>query len=258
MRSRTLDSLIIVLSLCGGVSMTMASDPNSRTPDAAKPLRAEEIIELGQTYAKRHKILEASRCYSEANKTPAVAPASLIELVFAWEELLGQDPENFSCHLGLAETLEKQGHYEQAGVHYRKAMAIARTDQDRDVAQRALTRILESERSNSKVSLTIEQQKTAAELSQFRSNILSHWTPAEHEGLLLTRCWVRVNQHGEAKKLMIAVTSGSRTEDESVIRALKSTPFREAYELLGSGLYDFVCVSEGGSKFVDFSHHQSF
>ena len=104
-------------------------------------------VELGRWYAKNHDRQSAIECYKKADLLATKPDAALLDLVFAWEELLTQVPLDPQCHFGLGSALEKQGwHLEQAKAHYQRALELLPSGQHDCSLESALSRLPELER----------------------------------------------------------------------------------------------------------------
>ena len=214
-------------------------------------------INLANFYIESKALHKAFECLSNANECSETSLLESNDLVLGWEDLLSPEPLNSDYHLGLGIALEKQDkNLIQAVAHYKQAFVLS-AGHPTVKLKRAMSHIsrLETTVSRRTALLTGGQLSNGNQFDSFLNSISVHWCPSVDNRRLLTRCRVYVTEKLEIDQAQVIVSSGSQVEDNSVLKSVQEAPFGALQHLCGSGIYDFLFVSDGEAKIVDCSYY---
>lgn len=242
--------MAILIQPCVGRGSTVRQESNLSTPQSDDFMSQ---LQLGDYCEKLGDLDNAIDCYKRATVCLHGGCSDQNELTFALEGALGHRPLDPELHVCLGQTFEQCFVKEkvrlafwqvaQAEAEYRQASKLWHDSGNATAVVPKVSRHAKS---------FISRLATAKE-AEFKNQIANDWKPPPHEGYMLTRCHLFVDEDGRIRgQPEIAVSSGSKDFDQTALNAVASAPYAKHTSLHIAGLLDFMCASDGITKQIEF------
>lgn len=238
------------------MSANAHSGEQAKVEDLKRQIKQKDTcwleLKLGDIYEKAGKVDAAIGCYKKAAKL-ATSGAHYVDLIWSWEHILRRRPLDPQIHLALASAFLNSQNSElvlsDAEAHCKRAIFLSPGQRNFE-AEKLLKSVGQRKKETTPL-------PTVPAMEDFKSKLASSWSPPKLSGYTLVRVQAAVDKGLKLKELRILCGSGNKSFDASALDAVRSAPFIKLKRLQVPGLFDFLFVTDGASKKVDYISYGS-
>jgi TonB C terminal len=239
--------LIAVVCLITNACSSEGIGPDPMSGDKG-PSKFKRQMEVGDSLLKSGDLDQAISSYNRAASLPHGWGWDRDHLVLKVEEIMTKRPFDPAVRILLGRAFESNGELAAAELEYRQALAVSLQEKN-EVASQLLSGVVYQRKLNSWPDLVFNSHAHKSPEDKFRDRITEAWHPPQHAGVLMSRCTLLLSKSGKVHKCEVDIPSGSKTFDDSIIRAIHATQYGD---ILLPVSFDFGCLSEAREKPIEY------